>query len=219
MFSSQKNVFWQALIICVCIFGIGILLGFAIENSRVGTIQSLYQESELFLLDLRTSNEIISLPNFSCEKINQENIKFADRIYDEAKLLDKYEQASRVSDSIQMEHKKYDLLRAAFWSNLIKSSEKCKIPHTIVYVYSYNTLDLTIKAEQSVFSRVLGEVKQEQGNKLILLPISGDNNLTSVSLLMNRYNISEKELPIILIDGKTKIADLSTKQQIEQYLR
>lgn len=219
MFNSQKNVFWQALIICIFIFGIGILLGFALENSRVGKIQSLYQESELALLDLRVENDLLSLPNVPCDKIVEENFLFADKIYEQSKLLDKYEQASKISDSIQLEHKKYDLLRASFWGNLIKAGQKCQIPNTIVYLYSYNTKDLSIKAKQSVFARVLGDVKQDQGDKLILLPLSGDNNLSSVSLLMSQYQITEKDLPIILINSNTKISNIETKEQIKQYLK
>lgn len=215
MFTSQKHVFWQAFILAVLVFALGILLGFALENWRTNQIQEFYQQSELNLLDIRIQNDIYSLSSIDCNQLIAENIDFGNQIYEQAKLLDQYESASKLSNSIVLEHKKYDLLRALFWANAIKTKEKCNAPyHNVVYLYSYNTKDLTIKAKQTVFSRILGELKQEKADKIMLIPLSGDNNLSSVRLMMNLYNITEKELPVILINEKTKITSLESKEQI-----
>ena len=112
MFNSQKNVFWEALLVTIFIFGIGILAGVLLENSRTSQINSLFQKSEVDLLDIKLQNEIYSSENFNCEFAVKENLNFADKIYKEAQLLEKYEEASRFTEEIILQHKKYSLLRA-----------------------------------------------------------------------------------------------------------
>jgi hypothetical protein len=218
MIGSQKNVFWQAFILSAAIFIIGIFLGFILENWRSNQINALFQQSELDFLDVRLQSDIYS-SSLDCTNAIQENTAFADRIYGEAQLLDRYESASRISDSIIIQHKKYDLLRAMLWSNSIKIKQTCKADfHDIVYLYKYNDKTIETQAKQAVFSRLLLEVKQDYGSNIILIPLSGDNNLTSIKLLMDKYNITESELPVILIDEKAKITQVSTKEEIAQFL-
>lgn len=64
----------------------------------------------------------------------------------------------------------------------------------------------------------MSELKQNQGDKVMLIPMAGDNNLTSVSIMMNKYNITESELPVILIDEKIKITELKTIEELEKNL-
>ena len=71
---SQKNVFWEALVIALFIFGIGILIGIFIENSRAGEISEMYLESELNLLDIKIQTEILGLSNLNCEEAIIKNI-------------------------------------------------------------------------------------------------------------------------------------------------
>ena len=50
----------------------------------------------------------------------------------------------------------------------------------------------------------------------MLIPIAADNDLPSVELLANRYGI--KDLPVVLIDEKIKIEELTSVEDIEKYL-
>jgi len=43
MESKNKHVFWEALIIAIFIFAVGILLGYLMELNRTSKIISLYQ--------------------------------------------------------------------------------------------------------------------------------------------------------------------------------
>jgi len=219
LFQNQKHVFWIALLLTIFIFSAGILLGFMIENWRTSNIVSLYQQSELDLLDIRIQNDIYSLNKINCQTVVEENIKFADRVFEEAKLLEKYSESSRLSDTIILQHKKYDLLRTLFWMNAIKLKEKCKADyHNVVYIYDYQNPSIEIEAKQDVFSKLLQELKDKKGNKIMLIPIAGDNNLISVDLLMDLYGIKENDLPVILIDEKIKITDIKNVEDIEKYL-
>jgi len=219
MFKSQKHVFWEALLITILIFGIGIFLGVVIESWRTSEIAELYQQSDIQLLDIKTQNEIFSLEDFNCETAIEENVKFADRIYEEAKVLDRYETARRLTESLKLQHKKYDILRALLWVNSMKIKKKCRADyHNVVYIYKYNEPSIEMKARQSVFSNILTELKQDKGNEVILIPMAGDNDLSSINLLMDIYNVTESELPVILIDEKFKITEIESIQEIEKLL-
>lgn len=220
MFSSQKNVFWQAFILAAFVFAAGILLGFALENWRSGKIEKLYFQSELDLLDVEIQNEIYSLSRIDCGNAVRENIDFGDRIYEEAKLLDRYEQASKITDNMALQHKKYDLLRTLFWINSIKIKSRCNASYSIVvYLYKYNSPSLELKAKQAVFSRILSELKEARGGEIMLIPIAGDNDIISVKALMSLHNITISELPVILIGEKTKVKDIERKEDIDMLIK
>lgn len=212
---SQKHVFWQALVLALIVFGIGILLGFLLENSRTRKVKDMYFQSELDLIDIKIHNEIFSFPEIQCRTAIAENIAFADRVYEEGKLFDKYERANKLSESVVLQHKKFDLLRTLFWVNAIKLKHQCNAEyHNVVYFYQYQDPSVETRAKQGVFSRLLGEIKEEKGGKVMLIPIAADNNLSSVSLLMRMYNVSENELPVILIDEEIKVTEITDKQDV-----
>lgn len=215
MFKSQKNAFWQAFLITLFIFGIGIVFGVILENWRTGKIDYLYQLSEINLIDVKLQSEIYSTGYFNCDRAIEENIKFADRIYNEAKTLERYEGASEIKEDLKLRHKKYDLLRANLLLNSMRIKQKCNFSyHEIIYFYRYNTKDMEIQAKQNVFSKLLVELKEKKGNEILLIPIACDNNLSSVNILMNIYNISEKDIPVIIIDKNKKITELETVDEL-----
>ncbi len=215
---NQKHVFWQALIVTVFIFALGILSGLLLENWRTSTINTLYSNSEIELLDIKLQQELFSSNHFNCDYAIKANINFADKIYEEAKLLGEYEKASRLTNNLITQHKKYDILRAMVLANSLNIKSKCNNTYfDVVYFYQYNAPSLDTKARQDAFSKVLEELKNKYGNKILLLPISGDNQISSIDLIMNNYNITEKDLPIIVINGKNKVKDLESMKDLEKY--
>lgn len=217
--SSNKSVFWEALLVAIFIFSAGILIGFLFENWRTSQIKDLYQQSELDLLDIKIQTELYSFQGFDCSSAIQENINFADRTFQEAQLLDKYETSNKLSDTIIYQHKRFDLLRVLFWVNAVKIKERCNASyHNIVYIYDYKNPRLDTRARQSTISRLLIELKGEYGNNIMLIPFAGDNNISSVNVLMRMYGITEAELPVVLIDEKTKLNDIQQLSEIKKYL-
>jgi hypothetical protein len=217
---SQKHVFWIALLFAAVVFAAGIMLGYALENWRTSRIETLYFQAELNLLDMRIQNDAYSINKINCDMAIEENINFANRVYEDAKLLDRYESANKISESIILQHKRYDLLRALLWINSIKTKEECKARyHNVVYLYKYNNLTMEDKARQAVFSNILKDLKENEKDSIILIPLAGDNSLVSVSLLMSSYNVSESELPVILIDEKTKVTKVQKVEEIENLLK
>jgi hypothetical protein len=217
MIKNQKRIFLYALILTFVIFNLGIFFGYMLEISRGNTINNLYTDSEMELLDQITQKNALDILNLDCSSLVSENIKFGDRIFSEALQIQKYEDANRITSEIVAQHKKFDLLRAIFWINSIEIKQQCKSTyHDVIYLYKYNNPSLEQDSKQKFFSNLLVELKQKEGNNIMLIPMAADNNISSIDLLTKKYNITQ--LPTILVDEKTKITDVNSIEDIEKYL-
>lgn len=216
MFNSQKYVFLNAFILAMFIFGSGILLGYWFEGLRSENVERLYLQSELNLLDMKILSDALNT-HFSCDNALEENIKFGDKIYEEARLLEKYENAQRMSESLKIQHYKYDILRTMFFLNSQKIKEKCNESfHIVTYFYQYDNPSIEIRSKQAVFSNMLRKLKEKRGSTIVLIPIAGDAPFSSISLLIKEYNITE--LPTVIINNNIKITEIKTAEEIDSLI-
>jgi len=217
MLKSRKHVFWEALIVTIFIFGVGILFGIYIENQRTNEISELYLVSEIDLLDVRIQTDLLGLENLNCGEAVRKNIEFADRVYQDAVTLEQYEDVSSLTDSLVSQHKRYDLLRTLLWLNSIKIKERCgeESFHTVVYLYEYQTEDLEKESKQIVFSNFLAELKEEKKEEIILIPIARNLNIGSLELLTKNYGINETS---IIVDEDLTVYELNELEKIRDYL-
>jgi len=198
-------------------FNFGIYAGYKLESSRINQINDWVIESELELLNQRIQRDAFDVIGLNCDSLVEENIAFADRIFSEAVKIEKYENANRINGDIILLHKRYDLLRTLLWINSIKVKEECNPDyHNVVYLYQYNEPSLEQKAKQRFFSNVLTELKDKKGGEIILIPLAGDNDISVIGMILDKYEVSE--LPVILIDEKIKITEIESLDDIEKYL-
>jgi len=215
--ASQKYTLLYALILTFVVFNIGIFMGYMLESSRVDKINKLYLEAEMELLDQRIQKDAAEIIDFDCDILVEENINFADKVYEEALIIQRYEDANRINQDIIFQHKRYDLLRTLFWINSMRIKEKCNSDyHNIVYFYQYNNPSIEQESKQRFFSNLLFQIKEKFGNSIMLIPIAADNDISSINLLLDKYGI--EELPVLLIDEDTKITNLESMEDIEKYL-
>jgi hypothetical protein len=213
---SQKHVLWEALIIAIFLFGIGVLLGIFIENARSENISDLYLQSETDTLDLLIHSDILEFDSINCQETIKSNIEFGDKIYESALTLGNYEGASRITNVIKQQHKKYDTLRTLFWVNSIKIKEKCGNNfHTIVYLYNYEPKEITETTKEKTFSNFLWELKQEKGNEVILIPIARNMGITSLDILQGKYGINQTS---IIVDEDLVVSEIADLVQIKNYI-
>ena len=222
MVENSKNAFWQALILTVAIFLIGIFIGVAYEGSRLTKVNDYYVLSEISLMDAFALSKLTDVINATdaanCKILIDSGIEFADRIYNEAITLEKYEDSGRLIDTIKLSHKKYDLLRTLLWINFMNIPDTCKKDTSVViYLYEYNTEDLVKKATNKVWSRILFDLKQQEGKNIILIPIAADNDLISLNSLISRFNISS--YPAVIIDEKYVVSEVKSVEDLEKYLK
>jgi len=218
MIQNQKRIFLYALILTFVVFNIGIFMGYMLESSRISQINSMYVTAEIELLDQMAQKNSFSVLDLDCDLLVKENIKFGDKVYQEALTIQRYEDANIMGTEIAIQHKRFDLLRALFWINSIEIKQKCNPSyHDIVYFYKYNDPSIEQDSKQDLFSNLLGELKENKGDGLMLIPIAGDNDIPSINLLIKKYNITE--FPTILIDEKIKVTNVEEIEDMEKYLK
>lgn len=216
MLKSKKHVFWEALFLTVVVFFFGMLIGVAFENSQLQKINEYYMHSEISLIDILAMNSIDDIRSIDCEFLIESNLNFADKIYDEAVLLENYENAKKITNGIELAHKKYDLLRVFLWTDSIKILEKCgRSFSSVVYLYDTEPENLEKKATQGVWSKILYDLKQKKNNEIVLIPIGVDGELESVNLMAKRFGV--KEFPVVIINNEHIITELSSLEELEKY--
>jgi len=220
MIKNQKYIFLYAFILALIIFSLGIFMGYLLESSRINKINTLYLNAEMELLDQTLQRDMIGATGFNqtiCQDFVNENINFGDEIFQEAQQIQKYEDANKINGDIVFQHKRYDLLRTLFWMNSIVIKQKCNASYNdVVYFYKYNNPSIEQDSDQKALSNLLIELKNKYGNNVMLIPIAGDNNISSINLLMEQYSITQ--LPAILINEKIKLTRINSMSEIEKYL-
>lgn len=205
MLRSKKNVFWEALLITILIFLAGFLFGVYLEERNFNIISDYATNSEINLLDGMILVQISEDSEVSCDLLRKENIDFADRIYEEARLLEKYEEAGKITESMKILHRKYSLLRTLAWKSNSNILDKCSNYDLLVYLYEYEPERLDIKATQAVWSIKLMDVKKENPN-MVLLPIAINQDLSSLDVILGEYEIHS--FPAVIVNNKDVLYSL-----------
>lgn len=217
MVESIKSTFLSTLIITVIIFVIGLVIGFAIEGSRVDRTELALLNSEINLLDEQVRSRNIGAFNLSCGARVQSTFDFADRIYEEARTLERYDASSKFTEELRIIHKKYDLLRTLLWTHSIEIRDECSTSyHTVVYLFDYASEDFDQKARQAAFSRVLEDLKEDYGRSILLVPIAANLELESVDMIKERFGVAKG--PAIIIDEEKVITEDVTLTELEDII-
>ena len=216
MLESKKHVFWQALFLTALFFLLGLVFGVYLEQGRADKVNSAFYQSEISLYDSLALTKLSEANLISCSDLREASIDFANKVYEEARILEKFDEKNRLTESVKSLHKKYDLLRTLLWMNVIDLKEKCGEMNTVVYLYEYNTEDITLKSEQNVWGKILSDLKNDKGNEIILIPIAADGDLTSLDALTEKFGI--KAYPAVVINEKHIFYDLNTVEELKGYL-
>jgi len=191
-------------------------MGVYLEQLRTDEVNVAFYNSEASLYDSFALGKLFDDPSISCESLKSVSVRFADRIYEEAKELEQFDDSSKLTDALKAVHKKYDLLRTLLWINIISIKENCSDVNTIVYLYEYDAEDVSVKAKQIVWGRILGDLKEQQGNEIILIPIAVDQGIISLDYLIERYDI--KQFPAVVINEETVLYDHKTVEELVEYI-
>ncbi len=212
MLKSKKHVFWEALVITIAIFLVGLFTGILVETGNSNKISNLYIQSEISLVDGTAISQLSKDSELDCDSLRKNNIDFANKIYEEAKLLEQYETAGKLTDGMKLLHKKYDLLRTLLWMGNQNSLDRCDNYHLIVYLYEYEAEEIEKKATQKVWSKILLDLKKEDPNTL-LIPIAADQEITSLNLLIEEYKINS--LPALIVNNKDVLYTIKNTQNVK----
>ncbi len=216
MLTSKKHVFWQAFFLTVLFFLLGLSAGIYMEQLRSDKINLAFYNSEASLYDSFALGQLLKDSTASCGVLKSSSITFADKIYAEARELEKFDQSNQLTESTKIIHRKYDLLRTLLWMNVVDLKKRCEV-NTVVYLYTYDTTEIRVKSKQVVWSRILSDLKTDQADKFILIPLAADQNITSLDYLVQKYNI--KQFPAVIINEKDVFYENEPAQKLAIYLK
>lgn len=213
MLPKNKFIFLEAFLITILIFIIGIFIGISIENKNISSAQNFYMISEADLMDSYILTDLLS-NNLDCNVVRNETIDFANKIYEKSLLLEDYDEFAILMDDLTLLNKRYTLMKTLLWKSNLDNSIHCRDEiNILVYLYDYNTDDLGLKAEQSVWSKLLLQLKNEDEN-LILLPIAANLNVSSLNFILEDLNISQ--IPAVVVNNEKVFYDLDEKDRIKE---
>jgi phosphomevalonate kinase len=219
MIESKYRIFLESFMIAVIIFVAGFSLGFFVETFRTQKLINNYTEYEVQALDLKLQNYYYQIMDkSSCDAAIEQNFKFADDLYTNGLALGKAEETNQITNRLLSEKKRYVLLKTELWLNTVLLKNKCEAKFdTIVYIYSGDPANSAKVAEQKVISNILKDIKEEKGNKVVLLPIAGDLKLQAVELQKRVYNITS--LPSLIINEQIVLEGYRSAREIKSYLK
>lgn len=213
----QKDVFWKAAVITLIVFSLGIFLGYSLEGHRWSEIQKEYKNVEIEWQEARLQSAYYQLlsPEF-CEASIKENLKFSDKVYEQGLILEKYENANRLTEEMKYEKLRYALLKLEFWLNSVLLKQKCETDYSnLLYFYS-DQPSIKEKAAQDSQSIILKNLKHKYASRIMLIPLPLDMDIATINIIKQTYNI--QKAPSILIDEKIKLEGIQSLENLEQEL-
>ena len=109
-------------------------------------------------------------------------------------------------------------LRVLLWSSWSEANdlqERCgKDFHIVVYLYERNDESIDKRARQNFFSRFLIELKASYPDKVLLLPMAVDVNVSSVDIIVSRYGVNQ--YPAIVFDDSLIIDNNEDLKQLNE---
>lgn len=216
MVTVQKDVFWKAGIITLVVFLLGVSLGYFMEKNRIDLVKDRYRIIELEWADAKMLSlyyQVLS-PEL-CNAAIEENIKFADRVYQDGLILERYDTANQLTNEMKYEKKRYALLKVEFWINSINLKKKCNADYINLLYFYQNDPSLSVKSEQDTQSIILKELKEQKGSGLMLIPLPVDMDIASINVIKNTYNITKT--PTLFIDERIKFDGVQSLDVLKTY--
>jgi hypothetical protein len=212
----EKGPYLRAAVLSVLIFLSGIMFGVFLDNFRLSEIRKQISQIEV------SSNDAMLLSLFlqkfgknSCDKALDINLRFNERIYKEGEQIEEAFKANRFTPELEQEWRKYILLQTQFWFNSIELKKNCNFNYSnVVHLFKLKTEDIKERAVNKLQSEIMLSLKQKCGNKIMLIPLTTDNNLSVVDAIIAKYNITK--LPAIIINEEKIFQGLTSLEKINQ---
>lgn len=211
---NAKHSFWIALVFTLIVFFCGMFLGVVLENRDANDLRLLAMNSEVSLLDEQLRGIAIQNFNVDCKSSEKNLFEFADRIYLEAERLEDYDSSFKFNEDLKVLHRKYDVLRFLLWNQAIELKSKCSSDFNIViYFYEYDSDNVVLESKQKFYSEILLDLKNVEPDKILLIPISANSDLSSLNLAMQTRGVDE--IPAVLVNEDLIITEISSFEDLK----
>jgi len=207
----SKKRYVIVFIITIFIFFLGLLLGIALEESKIEFIQATNQKQKMDFTSLQLQYSYLdSLTNKSesCAAIQtalKSNLEELDRSL--SRVISLREQNTLVSEDYEDIEREYILDNIRYWFFVKQAKEKCKLDVvTVLYFFKENNCEKC--GDQGM---LLSYLKKMLGEKFLVFPLDVEVTEPMLALLSSEYNVTN--YPSIIIDGK-KYENLLTQEAI-----
>jgi len=200
-----RHYFLEALILTMILFAFGFMIGLSIENHRNSELIKYYTATEKEITTITDQLDISNLGKYTCHELISRNSETGDEIYTQALIFEEYENSAILTKSyLEKEHRKFDVLRTLFWINNIKIKERCgkNVINTLVYLYDYNPENDEDLAKQRVVSQITTEIKGALQDRVVLIPIAKNLNISSLDNILEKYNYDNESILLIVNEEK-----------------
>jgi len=202
----QRRISWKryllAAILTAIIFSFGLTLGMLLDEERSNWAKQINDEQIINYESLQLQYLYLStLENESCAVMNaalEESVYELNKALND--LLGYKEETSFEEYDFTLIERNYLLSNLKYWLFAEKTKKICQSDMvTILYFYSDDCLSCP---DQGV---ILSYFKKKLDNKLLVFPINVDleGQEYIIKILKSQYNVSNEELPSIIINEKT----------------
>ena len=214
----MKKIFLKTLALTLIVFFIGFFVGISLDNLRLEEVKSRMTEIDNLWNDVRLLQSYIQKlsdnKTLYCDFLLKENLRIGDKIYEEGSRIEEYEKTNRFTPTLALEKERYALLDLQFWLNSIDLKNVCKANYSTV-IYFYSQYNKTI--EQGFQDKVLWDLKQKCGPKIIYITFPADMEITTINVIKSIYNI--EKIPAILINESIVLYSPISMREIENYVK
>jgi glutaredoxin len=197
----KKRVSWEvyiiAAVITLVIFSLGVALGFFISNEKYSIIKNDLEDLKLQQKDAELELLLInSLETKSCYSIKYEIDKMAvlsSKLGDRVSVYDT--EMIKNADFYNLKQQ-YILTLIEFWNYWELFKKNCNSSvNTVLYFYSIKNCD-----DCQAQGFVLSYLKEKYPDKIMTFALDKDEDLYSLNLIKNTYNVTTA--PTLIINNK-----------------
>lgn len=219
MAHKVRNVYLESLVITIFVFLSGIMFGIWLDNYRIVRIrQNLLSDAVFWDDSLFLSKYFQIYGKRLCNESLKLNLLYNERIYERGKLIEDAIRESKFTPELKEELKRYVLMQTQFWLNSIELKKRCNFTyHNVVHLQKFYPESLQERIDNKAQSTIMLDLKQMCGNRVMLIPIVADLNLTTVDAIKTHYRI--KKLPAVIIDEKYVLQGLTPLEKLNEYTR
>jgi hypothetical protein len=208
----SKNKYLIALLITCAVFVFGLLLGLAIESSRLELIEDKNLEQKIDFNSLQIQYQLVNLfgEEKNCDALKKTFEISVENLENTRKKLEAYEKDSSINKKeFRILKREYTLAQLNFWLLTEKTKDICGLEHaTLFYFYADDSLCKECGDQAYILTNLKNHFKGS------LLNFAFDSQLTEeplIKILKQTYNIAA--YPSLIINGE-KFGGLTSQEII-----
>jgi len=191
------RVYMIAAVITLVVFSLGVGLGFLINNEKYDIIRSDLESLQLQQRDIETEMMLTnSLGANSCNTLNYEIEKTATQSADLGQKVSYYDNEMVKNPDFYTIKRNYIINLIQLWSYWELFKKNCNSSvNTVLYFYAIKNCD-----DCQAQGFVLSFLKEKYPDKIMTFALDKDEDLYSLNLIKNVYNVTTA--PTLIINNK-----------------